>query len=108
MAGTKASASEDFGASQVPQAQNQTYAPQGQAAYGVVGAQPQYGVPSQPQYGQPAQPQYGQPQYVQPQYVQPAQPQYVQPAQPQYGQPAQPQLDPITGQPIIKGGVMGL
>ena len=77
LAGTKASASEDFGASQVPQAQNQTYAPQGQAAYGVVGAQPQYGVPSQPQYGQPAQPQYG-------------------------------QIDPITGQPAVRGGVMGL
>ena len=79
LAGTKASASEDFGS--------------GQAAYG------------QPQYGQPAQPQYGQPQYGQP-----AQPQYgQQPAQPQYGQqPAQPQIDPITGQPIVQGGVMGL
>ena len=75
LAGTKASASEDFGS--------------GQAAYGQ---------PAQPQYGQPAQPQYGQP----------AQPQYGQPAQPQYGQPAQPQIDPITGQPIVQGGVMGL
>nr|DAK81144.1 MAG TPA: DNA helix destabilizing protein [Caudoviricetes sp.] len=45
---------------------------------------------------------------TQPQYGQPAQPQYGQPAQPQYGQPAQPQIDPITGQPIIQGGVMGL
>ena len=52
LAGTKASASEDFGS--------------GQAAYG-----------------------------------QPAQPQYTQ-------QPAQPQIDPITGQPIVQGGVMGL
>ena len=75
LAGTKASASEDFGS--------------GQAAYGQP-AQPQYGRPAQPQYGQPAQPQYG------------------QPAQPQYGQPAQPQIDPITGQPIVQGGVMGL
>ena len=83
LAGTKASASEDFGS--------------GQAAYGQP-AQPQYGQPAQPQYGQPAQPQYGQP----------AQPQYGQPAQPQYGQPAQPQIDPITGQPIVQGGVMGL
>ena len=76
LAGTKASASEDFGS--------------GQAAY-----------------GQPAQPQYGQPQYTQPQY---GQPQYTQqPAQPQYTQqPAQPQIDPITGQPIVQGGVMGL
>jgi len=69
LAGTKASASEDFGS--------------GQAAYGQ---------PAQPQYGQPAQPQYTQ---------QPAQPQYTQ-------QPAQPQIDPITGQPIVQGGVMGL
>ena len=68
LAGTKASASEDFGS--------------GQAAY-----------------GQPIQPQYTQ---------QPAQPQYGQPAQPQYGQPAQTQIDPITGQPIVQGGVMGL
>ena len=81
LAGTKASASEDFGS--------------GQAAYGQQPAQPQYG---QPQYGQPAQPQYGQPQYGQPQY---GQPQYTQ-------QPAQPQIDPITGQPIVQGGVMGL
>ena len=47
----------------------------------------------------------------QPQYTQqPAQPQYTQqPAQPQYTQqPAQPQIDPITGQPIVQGGVMGL
>ena len=80
LAGTKASASEDFGTSQVPQAQNQTYVPQGQVAYGVVGAQPQYGQPVQPQYGQPVQPQYGQPT----------------------------QIDPITGQPIVQGGVMGL
>ena len=36
---------------------------------------------------------------------QPAQTQY---AQPQYGQPAQTQIDPITGQPIVQGGVMGL
>ncbi len=64
LAGTKASASEDFGS--------------GQTAYG------------QPQYGQPVQPQYG------------------QPVQPQYGQPVQPQIDPITGQPIVQGGVMGL
>ena len=77
LAGTKASASEDFGS--------------GQAAYGQP-AQPQYGQPAQPQYGQPAQPQYTQ---------QPAQPQYTQ-------QPAQPQIDPITGQPIVQGGVMGL
>ena len=86
LAGTKASASEDFGS--------------GQAAYGQP-AQPQYGQPAQPQYGQPAQPQYTQ---------QPAQPQYTQqPAQPQYiQQPAQPQIDPITGQPIVQGGVMGL
>ena len=94
LAGTKASASEDFGS--------------GQAAYGQP-AQPQYGQPAQPQYGQPAQPQYGQP--AQPQYTQqPAQPQYTQqPAQPQYiQQPAQPQIDPITGQPIVQGGVMGL
>lgn len=75
LAGTKASASEDFGS--------------GQAAYG----QPQYGQPVQPQYGQPVQPQYGQPQYGQPQYTQ---------------QPTQPQIDPITGQPIVQGGVMGL
>ena len=61
LAGTKASASEDFGGEQ--------------AVYGVAGA-------LQPQYGQPAQP--------------------------QYGQPAQPQIDPITGQPVIQGGVMGL
>jgi hypothetical protein len=26
--------------------------------------------------------------------------------QPQYGQPTQ--IDPITGQPIVQGGVMGL
>ena len=46
---------------------------------------------------------------TQPQYTQqPVQPQYGQPAQPQYGQPAQPQIDPITGQPIVQGGVMGL
>ena len=60
--------------------------------------------------GQPAQPQYTQ-QPAQPQYTQqPAQPQYTQqPAQPQYTQqPAQPQIDPITGQPIVQGGVMGL
>ena len=50
--------------------------------------------------GQPAQTQY-----AQPQYGQPAQTQY---AQPQYGQPAQTQIDPITGQPIVQGGVMGL
>ena len=78
LGGSKASASEDFGGGQP--------------------AQPQYGQPAQPQYGQPAQPQYGQP----------AQPQYGQPAQPQYGQPAQPQIDPITGQPVVQGGVMGL
>ena len=72
LAGTKASASEDFGS--------------GQAAYGQQPTQPQYG---QPQYGQPAQPQYTQPQYTQPQYT-------------------QPQIDPITGQPIVQGGVMGL
>jgi len=83
LAGTKASASEDFGS--------------GQAAYGQP-AQPQYGQPAQSQYGQPAQPQYGQP--VQPQYTQ-------QPVQPQYTQ--QPvQIDPITGQPIVQGEVMGL
>ena len=86
LGGSKASASEDFGGGQP--------------------AQPQYGQPAQPQYGQPAQPQYGQP--AQPQYGQPAQPQYGQPAQPQYGQPAQPQIDPITGQPVVQGGVMGL
>ena len=86
LAGTKASASEDFGS--------------GQAAYGQQ-VQPQYGQqPTQPQYGQPqyTQPQYGQPQYTQPQY---GQPQYTQ-------QPAQPQIDPITGQPIVQGGVRGL
>jgi len=69
LAGTKASASEDFGS--------------GQATYGQ---------PAQLQYGQPAQTQYAQ---------QPAQTQYAQ-------QPAQPQIDPITGQPIVQGGVMGL
>ena len=99
LAGTKASASEDFGSSQA------TYGQPVQPQYGQP-AQPQYGQPVQPQYGQPVQPQYGQP--VQPQYGQPAQPQYGQPAQPQYGQPAQPQIDPITGQPIVQGGVMGL
>ena len=83
LGGSKASASEDFGG--------------GQAAYGQ---------PVQPQYGQPVQPQYGQP--VQPQYGQPVQPQYGRPVQPQYGQPVQPQIDPITGQPIVQGGVMGL
>lgn len=51
-----------------------------------------------------AQPQYAQ----QAQYAQPQQAQYGQPAQPQYGQPAQPQIDPITGQPVVQGGVMGL
>ena len=56
LAGTKASASEDFGS--------------GQSAY--------------------------------------VQPQYGQQVQPQYGQPAQAQIDPITGQPIVQGGVMGL
>ena len=78
LAGTKASASEDFGS--------------GQATYGQ---------PAQLQYGQPAQTQYAQ---------QPAQTQYAQqPAQTQYAQqPAQPQIDPITGQPIVQGGVMGL
>lgn len=74
----------------------------------------------EPQYQQPA-PQYQQQQYgyaqqapVQPQYQQPA-PQYQQPvqqyqtpAQPQYQQPAPQQCDPITGLPIVQGGVMGL
>lgn len=57
LAGTKASAEDDFG---------------GAPAY-----------PQQPQYQQPVQPQYPQ----QPMYQAPAQPQYQQPVQPQYQQP---------------------
>jgi len=45
---------------------------------------------------------------AQPQYTQQVQPQYTQQVQPQYTQQVQPQIDPITGQPVVQGGVMGL
>jgi len=64
-------------------------------------------------YGQ--QPAYQAPQYqpqytpVQPQYQAPIQPQYNQPQQQMYQQPQyQSQIDPITGAPIVPGGVMGI
>jgi hypothetical protein len=68
-----------------------------------------YQAPQAPQAVQ--QPSYGQPQYQQPTPVQ-TQPGYGQPA-PSYGQPTQVQQqpqqhDPITGAPIIPGGVMGI
>jgi hypothetical protein len=58
--------------------------------------QPQQGYQQQPQYAQPSQPIQPQPGYGQPVYGQP-----VYPQQP-------PQYDPITGQPLLPGGVMGL
>jgi len=65
--------------------------PQQQYGYAPLAPAPQYQQPQQ-QYQQPQQ--YGQPaQYAQPQV----------PAQPQA-----PQFDPITGMPIVPGGVMGL
>ncbi len=93
----------------------QQYAPPAQP-YGQQPVQPQqqYGQPqAQGAYGQQPQPTYPQPQqYAQPvptqqqfaQSVQPQQPYGQQPMQPQQA----PQLDPITGQPIVPGGVMGL
>lgn len=73
-------------------------APQQPQQYGYSQPAPQYQQPA------PAQPQYGQPQ----QYQAPTQ--YGQPA-PQIQQPVQApmqQFDPITGAPIMPGGVMGL
>lgn len=72
-------------------------------ANAVAPAQPQqqYGYTPQasaPQYQQPAQ--YGQPNYLQPQYGQ-------QPMQTPI-QPQAQQFDPITGMPIVPGGIMGL
>lgn len=66
-----------------------------------------YQAPQAPQTVQTVQqPSYGQPQYQQPTPAQ--QPGYGQPA-PNYGQPAQvQQYDPITGAPIVPGGVMGI
>ncbi len=88
------SAESDFGGIPTPQVQT----PQVQTSYG-----------QQPQYQQPQQPGYRQPQ---PQYQQPQQSQYQQygmPMQPQQAQPqVQMQIDPITGQPIAPGGVMGI
>lgn len=72
--------------------------------------QPSPGYPQQP-YAPPAQPAY--PQQPQPGYQQPV-PGYAPQVQPGYPQqPQQPvqqpvQYDPITGAPIIPGGVMGI
>ncbi len=94
----------------------------GANAYGGVPAQqPQAGYGTPPQ---PPQPQAGymmppQPQQPQTGYVAPPQPQagYGTPPQPQqpqagYMMPPQPQMtpqiDPITGQPVLTGGIMGI
>lgn len=88
---------------------------------------PQPGYPQQPNYGQYQQPMYPQqpqqPQQAQPGYTQQAQPNYqpqgypqqpaIQPGQwPTIGfmpqqQPTQP-IDPITGKPVVPGGVLGI
>ena len=86
----------------------------GANAYAGVPAQPPqpqsgYGIPPQPPqpqsgyYGTPPQPPQPQSGYMMP--AQPPQPQagYV-PPQPQMT----PQIDPITGQPILTGGIMGI
>lgn len=81
--------------------------------------QPQYPPAQQPMYPQAQQPMYPpaqqpvypqQPAYQQQPVQQPVYQQPMQPQQPVYQQPMQqaPALDPITGQPIIPGGIMGL
>lgn len=92
--GGRTTAAEDFSAApSYPQAPPQ-YTQPPQYVPPVAPVQPQYA--PQTQYTAPAQ-------YQQP----PAQPQYV--PQPQYApQPQQPQIDPITGQPVIPGGILGL
>lgn len=75
-----------------------------QEAFG--GANAYAGVPAQPQTGYVAPPQPPQPQAGYGMPPQPPQPQagYMMPPQPQMP----PQIDPITGQPILTGGIMGI
>ncbi len=74
-------------------------------------AAPQYGIPAAPsQYSAPVQPSYTQPQYSAP--VQPGYPQQPGYVPPQYSAPAQQpgqiSIDPITGQPGLTGGILGI
>lgn len=84
----------------------------GANAYGGAPAQFQpspYQAPAQPTYqtqAQPAQPMYQAPQQVYPQHMYQTPPAQAQPVYPP--QSVAPQVDPITGQPMTVGGVMGI
>ncbi|TCP64750.1 uncharacterized protein DUF2815 [Heliophilum fasciatum] len=98
----RTSASSDFGEFGTP--------PQ-QPAWGFPQQPPQPAAPAYPQ--QPAYPQapqgYGQPQYQPPAPQGYAPPQYPQAAPPApQQQTAQQQIDPITGAPVVPGGVYGV
>lgn len=102
---SRVTASEAFGGSNAYVASSASQAP-------AAGYQPGYS--PAPAYQAPAAPQYQQQAPVVPQYQQQAPAVYQQqpapytaPAAPQQGAPW-PQIDPITGMPVMPGGVMGI